>query len=803
MTKDAAKLKSKSSTQKSALPITYSSAAIANKSVVTPVAPTAQKTSGPISKIHQDILDIKKQALDGPKFNAAVSSETNEKLRDIRNRGVDSRRGLAADREAEKENLYFSRGIAGSSTEAAQFARANRNLSSGSSQIDRALDTQSNGYNTLLASMEGRITPEEKELLAKKGLKSRAALVTDRTGLSNRFKAGGALEKYYESGKSFDERQREEDRNATDLGIAGNAAMAEARAMDLKKSAEVKAKNRARLANYVPTDKDLKKEEIRNRAKASAQAAKDLAKLGPNAVARSARKQDLAGIRAKKSSVSTPKYTQDEIRAIQAKRAIRPKSDTRKKRELNRLSSADLRENSNPITPNDQIITSDMLKSQLMRMVSEESIKGTRAFLKVGDDLDDSQFREAYAGVVENTGSKYQRVIDTLFGVNGGKVEGNRSQGLFSGARYRNGIFSSGVLNQEYLKDNAEKVREIQQTLFELGNTGDTTDTTEQILNRMTKNGFGKSMRNMQQAVAQALTGAKTEFTGPVQQAKTEQAVQQAQIPMPVQPAGTNNANAQIEWERMTAQEQQAIINSNAEIDKRNAMIDQENKRKEEELIRFNAAQGESEAIRANAMRQTMGEAGNRRADRRAAEVKEEERRARAGVEQSVRGTYRDPEVKRRLAEQLENQGAYYGGLGQFYDGGIVGGKGGRDNNVVRASRGEGIVKTSTMNKIGSKGFEQLNKTGSLPQEELKSSVDMLMKTPTWMADFTSAVKALAGTSIKAELAPVSVNVRINGAEVLASLNADMKNLIKREVVTAVSNMYHDNSGKHMIRGMV
>lgn len=768
---------------------------------------TSEDFTGPKdirSQQHQDILNIKEQALAGPKFNEAVSSEGNEKLIDIQKRGVDSRRGLAAEREAEKEKLYFSRGIAGSSSEAAEFARENRSLSSGSSQIDRALDSQSNGYNTLLASMEGRITPAEKELLAQKGLKSRAALVTDRTGLSARFKAGGALEKYYESGKSFDEIEREEARNSTDVGIAGNAAMAEARAMDLKKSAEVKAKNRARLANYVPTDKDIKKDEIRNRAKASAQAAKDLAKLGPNAVARSARDQDLAEIRTKKSSVSTPKYTQDEIRAIQEKRAIRPKSDTRKKRGVNRLSSADPKENSNPITPNDQIITSDMLKSQLMRMVSEESIKGTRSFLKVGDDLDDSQFREAYAGVVENTGSKYQRVIDTLFGVNGGKVEGNRSQGLFSGARYRNGIFSSGILNQEYLKDNAEKVREIQQTLFELGNTGDTTDTTEQILNRMTKNGFGKSMRNMQQAVAQALTGTKpiTEFTGPVQQTRAEQAVQQAQIPMPVQPAGTDNERAQIEWERLPVKVQQAIINNNTEIDKRNAMMDQENAKKMQEMERFNAAQGESEAIRVNAMRRTMGEAGNRQA----AKAKEDERIAlAASAEQATRGTYLDPEVQRQIAEQRKYQEGYFGTashLANFYDGGIVGGKGGRDNNVVRASRGEGIVKTSTMNKIGSKGFEQLNKTGSLPQEELKSSVDMLMKTPTWMADFTSAVKALAGTSIKAELAPVSVNVRINGAEVLASLNADMKNLIKREVVTAVSNMYHDNSGKHMIRGM-
>ena len=795
LTKDVAKFKTRSSTQTSALPSPYSSTAIALTYTDSPSksTKTSKDFTGPKnirSQQHQDILNIKEQALAGPKFNEAVSSEGNEKLIDIRNRGVDSRRGLAAEREAEKEKLYFSRGIAGSSTEAAQFARENRSLSSGSSQIDRALDTQSNGYNTLLASMEGRITPAEKELLAKKGLKSRAALVTDRTGLSKRFEAGGALEKYYESGKSFSEREREEAYNSTDAGIAGNAAMAQAREQDLIKSAQIKEKDRARKAAYIPTEKDLKREEIRKKGQASGEAARKLAKLGPNAVARNAREQDLAEIRAKKlaAKTATPKYTEDEIKLIQLQRAnrkteygkilhgdpkgIRAKRAASKKRPVNRLSSADPRENSNPITSNDQVITADMVKAQLMTMVQESNLKSTRSFLKVDESFTDDQFRVLYNEQVSLLGDKYQRVMETLFGSNKGKVDGNEVQSLFSGSRNRNGIFSSGIVNQKFLTDNTQQVREIQQALFELGNAGDTTDTTEQILNRMTKNGFGKSMRNLNVAVTQALTGAKPELTGPVQQAKTEQAVQQAQIPMPVQPAGTNNANAQIEWERMTAQEQQDIINSNAEIDKRNAIMDQENAKKTREMEIFNEQQRNERARRSN---QTAAENMNQTAIR------------------NMRPARRPNSLNRPQVPMM---------LDGFYDGGIVGGKGGRDNNVVRASRGEGIVKTSTMNKIGSKGFEQLNKTGSLPQEELKSSVDMLMKTPTWMADFTSAVKALAGTSIKAELAPVSVNVRINGAEVLASLNADMKNLIKREVVTAVSNMYHDNSGKHMIRGM-
>ncbi len=138
----------------------------------------------------------------------------------------------------------------------------------------------------------------------------------------------------------------------------------------------------------------------------------------------------------------------------------------------------------------------------------------------------------------------------------------------------------------------------------------------------------------------------------------------------------------------------------------------------------------------------------------------------------------------------------------EFFNGGIVGGRGGRDNNVIRASRGEGIIQASTMKKIGPKGFDQLNKTGELPQQELKSTIESFMKTPPWMKDFQSSVATLAGTSIKAELAPVSVNVKINGAEVLASIQGQMRDLIKREVMTAVGNMYHDNSGKHHVRGM-
>jgi hypothetical protein len=135
--------------------------------------------------------------------------------------------------------------------------------------------------------------------------------------------------------------------------------------------------------------------------------------------------------------------------------------------------------------------------------------------------------------------------------------------------------------------------------------------------------------------------------------------------------------------------------------------------------------------------------------------------------------------------------------LPKYHNGGIVG----KEIDITALS-GEGVVNRSAMAKMGANAFKQLNKTGELPQDQLQSTIDSFMKTPPWMKDFQSSVAALAGTSIKAELAPVSVNVKINGAEVLASIQGQMKDLIKREVMTAVGNMYHDNSGKHLVRGM-
>jgi hypothetical protein len=159
--------------------------------------------------------------------------------------------------------------------------------------------------------------------------------------------------------------------------------------------------------------------------------------------------------------------------------------------------------------------------------------------------------------------------------------------------------------------------------------------------------------------------------------------------------------------------------------------------------------------------------------------------------------------TEENMRKQRNQSPSTYGSSApMFYDGGIVGGMGGRDNNTAQVTRGEGIIQAKSMNKIGASTFNHINKTGELPMKEIQLNVDALMKTPPWMKDFQSSVAALAGTSIKAELAPVSVNVKINGAEVLASIQGQMKDLIKREVMTAVGNMYHDNSGKHLVRGM-
>jgi len=224
------------------------------------------------------------EAKNGPSFNASVSSETNERIIDIRKRGEDLMRDSAAKKEAEQEALFNSRGVAGGSIEAGQFARQNLAVSGGSSNMNKELAWQANRYSTFLTAFDERLTPDMKLEAAKKGQKNRERLVKDTTGLGNRFKSGGALEKYYDSGKSSYEQEFEQQRNQSTTGIAGNMAMAEARQQDLAKSAKIKAKDAARKANYVPTAKDLRRDEIRKKGEASGRAAKELAKKGTNEV---------------------------------------------------------------------------------------------------------------------------------------------------------------------------------------------------------------------------------------------------------------------------------------------------------------------------------------------------------------------------------------------------------------------------------------------------------------------------------------------------------------------------------------
>lgn len=165
----------------------------------------------------------------------------------------------------------------------------------------------------------------------------------------------------------------------------------------------------------------------------------------------------------------------------------------------------------------------------------------------------------------------------------------------------------------------------------------------------------------------------------------------------------------------------------------------------------------------------------------------------------AVQAELRALEAEQQAAiDELKKKGIWNdaNNMPKYHNGGIAG------EMDIRVQEGEGIVQRKSMNKLGASTFNHINKTGELPMKEIKLNVDALMKTPPWMKDFQSSVAALAGTSIKAELAPVSVNVKINGAEVLASIQGQMKDLIKREVMTAVGNMYHDNSGKHLVRGM-
>jgi hypothetical protein len=459
--------------------------------------------------------------------------------------------------------------------------------------------------------------------------------------------------------------------------------------------------------------------------------------------------------------------------------------------------------------------------------------------------------------------SKYGQIAGVLFGKGTAKAEGIEGDALFSGSRFVNGAFHSGIVNQAYLAKNQDKVNAIIPLLDELSTTGSATDPSELALNKVSKNAFGRTMKNLRETLGQISGGQQQAAVQQAQAQAQVQAVPQAMIddyapqnrkrsslggkglsisglsdqqllemaksktPMFITPddAVTSGGGDSIETLRtyrvMTPKEMEdykknGSLPKNTQTstgphhvhDWASAQLDQSGE------YTYRQTRGPASGLLQNTGPSTnvptLAEMQAMDAEKYQRQLAMEARQAAAAEAESRKQNemlMASSQNARRRREREEAAGyanTRYDAQARnkFYDGGIVGGMGGRDNNTAQVTRGEGIIQAKSMNKIGASTFNHINKTGELPMKEIQLNVDALMKTPPWMKDFQSSVAALAGTSIKAELAPVSVNVKINGAEVLASIQGQMKDLIKREVMAAVGNMYHDNSGKHLVRGM-
>jgi len=81
------------------------------------------------------------------------------------------------------------------------------------------------------------------------------------------------------------------------------------------------------------------------------------------------------------------------------------------------------------------------------------------------------------------------------------------------------------------------------------------------------------------------------------------------------------------------------------------------------------------------------------------------------------------------------------------------------------------------------------------------SDLSKVLQTPAWVDTFANSVNALVGTKVQIELAPAQVSVNVNGMEVLQAMESGVKNMIRDEIVQAVSTIYHsDGTGKHKVR---
>lgn len=552
---------------------------------------------------------------------------------------------------------------------------------------------------------------------------------------------------------------------------------------------------------------------------------------------------------------------------------------------------------------NEQIMTKEVLENMMNSLVNPNNLLNTRRQVGAANSQDNNEFINKFKTQTAFTANQYGNVMSVLFGTGSGTNGNSLATSLFSKPVFKNGVFQSAVLNEQFLKDNADQINQIKPQLDELANFGSTSNIGKYV-DKLSQKRFSKTMINLREALNQSLSSIKPQPESVVDPTTVKQDnpktgqmpngnLPASEIPKAQEYKGLYGSSSILD-------EPSGFVTSAAEKEYANAVraLGDGTTRKKRDRI-YAAEQSLStpsqykddeeyrEAILANPAYWSTGTAPSSVDDNRSAQQAALLQKLNKGVE--TLGTYTDNidttsgglnlrpiggpplmestidpndfsdpgsphermmnhfagiEQRQRDNDEFRRynraRGAYSAGrernrmyprdgsnavqaelraleaeqqaaidelkkkgiwndannMPKYHNGGIAG------EMDIRVQEGEGIVQRKSMNKLGASTFNHINKTGELPMKEIKLNVDALMKTPPWMKDFQSSVAALAGTSIKAELAPVSVNVKINGAEVLASIQGQMKDLIKREVMTAVGNMYHDNSGKHLVRGM-
>jgi len=370
---------------------------------------------------------------------------------------------------------------------------------------------------------------------------------------------------------------------------------------------------------------------------------------------------------------------------------------------------------------NEQIMTKDVLENMMNSLVNPNNLLNTRRQLGVSNAKTNEEFINRFKTQTAFTANQYGNVMSLLFGTGSGTNGNSLATSLFSKPIFKNGVFQSAVLNEQFLKDNADKINQIRPQLDELANFGSASDIGKYV-DKLSNKRFSKTMINLREAVNQSMRSIQ-----PTSEYVTD----------PISGKQYNPKTGQ-------------MPNGNFMTSKM------------PKLPEYKGLFGDSKA---------PAIIDNRPAQQAA--LMDNMSKALDAIKQ----------------DRERN-------IPKFHSGGIAG------EMDVRVLKGEGIVNKSAMAKMGANAFKQLNKTGELPQDQLQSTIDSFMKTPPWMKDFQSSVATLAGTSIKAELAPVSINVKINGAEVLASIQGQMKDIVRKELMSAILNIYHDNSGRHILKGM-